>query len=145
MPTGEFNVRVVTPDGEAWSGRATSVVIPGSDGYFGIWRGHFPLIAGMDAGAVMLKTPEEHVISLIAVSGGFVEVGRDGVTILAESAELGEEIDVIRASSSEERARERLSAQFADIDVQRAQVALNKALNRERVAERAKAKPTSML
>jgi F-type H+-transporting ATPase subunit epsilon len=145
MSHTEFTMRVVTPDGEVWSGTATSVVVPGLDGYFGVWAGHAPMISGLDVGAVLIKTPEEHVIKFIAVAGGFVEVQPGAVTVLAESAELGEDIDVIRADSALERARERLSHHFADIDVNRAQVALNKALNRKRVADRAKAKPTSMV
>ena len=97
MPTAEMELKVVTPDGEVWAGQATSVVIPGLDGYFGVWRGHAPLVAGMDIGAVLIKTPEEHVVKFIAVTGGFVEVNQHGVTILAETAELAEDIDVIRA------------------------------------------------
>ena len=144
MPDTAFAVRVVTPDGEVWRGQATSVVVPGLDGYFGVWAGHAPLVSGMEIGAVMIKTPEEHVINFIAVSGGFVEVKPDMVTILAESAELGQDIDTNRATNAEERARERLSQHFADIDIPRAEVALRKALNRKRIAERAKAKPTQL-
>ncbi|MBN2082066.1 ATP synthase F1 subunit epsilon [bacterium] len=145
MPTAELELKVVTPDGEVWAGQATSVVIPGLDGYFGVWRGHAPLVAGMDIGAVLIKTPEEHVVKFIAVTGGFVEVNQRGVTVLAENAEMAEDIDVIRADKALERARERLSKHFSDIDVERAQVALTKALNRKRVAERAKEKRTSIV
>jgi len=145
MPAVEFTVRLVTPDGEKWSSRATSVVVPGLDGYFGIWANHAPLIAGLDIGVVMIKTPDETVVQMLAVTGGFIEVTRGEVRILAEMAEEGEEIDVIRADKALRRARERLSKHFADIDVERAQVALRKALNRKRVAERAKQQPTSML
>lgn len=145
MPTTEFSVKVVTPDGEVWNGMATSVVIPGLDGYFGVWAHHAPLIAGMDIGAVMIKTPEEHVLTMLAVAGGFVEIDHEGVKILAESAELAEDIDAIRATHAADRARERLSKSFADIDVSRAEVAMKKALNRKRVAERAKARPTEMV
>jgi F-type H+-transporting ATPase subunit epsilon len=145
MAQTEFTLRVVTPDGEVWSGLATSVVVPGLDGYFGVWAGHAAMISGLAVGAVLIKTPDEHVIKFIAISGGFVEISHGVVTVLAESAELGEDIDVIRADSALERARERLSHHFADIDVNRATVALNKALNRKRIASRAKAKPTSMV
>jgi F-type H+-transporting ATPase subunit epsilon len=141
----DFAVRVVTPDGEVWSGRATSVVLPGLDGYFGVWKDHMPLIAGLDVGSLMIKTPTEHVVTFMAVSGGFAEVSRDGVTVLAESAELASNIDVIRATQSEERARERLAKMFHDVDVSRAEVALKKASNRRKVAEMARAHPTSMV
>lgn len=140
----DFAVKVVTPDGEAWSGQATSVVVPGLDGYFGVWKDHMPLIAAMDVGALWIKTPAEHVLTLLAVDGGFVEVNREGVTILAESAALGDDIDVIAATKAEEEARAKLAQHFGDIEVERAQVALNKALNRKRVAELTKSKPTQM-
>ena len=145
MPEREFALKVVTQDREVWNGSATSVVIPGLDGYFGVWAGHAPLIAGMGLGAVLIRTLDEHVIKFCAVAGGFVEVGAAGVTVLAEAAELGEDIDVIRADKALERARERLSKHFADIDIDRAQVALRKALNRQRVADRAEEKPTVMV
>jgi F-type H+-transporting ATPase subunit epsilon len=140
-----FTVRVVTPDGEVWSGEAVSVVVPGIEGYFGVWKGHEPLISAMDIGTLMIKTPSEQVVSLIAVHGGFVQVTGDEVIVLAETAEFSEQIDITRATTSEERARERLSGKFADIDVPRAQVALRKASARRRVAELAKSRPTSML
>jgi F-type H+-transporting ATPase subunit epsilon len=145
MPLHEFDLKVVTPDGEVWHSQATSVVIPGLDGYFGVWAGHEPLIAGVGTGAVMIKTPEEHVVHLVSVSGGFVEVSSAGVTVLAEAAEIGADIDVIRSDAALTRARERLSEHFADIDVERAQVALRKALNRKRVAERAAEKRTTIV
>lgn len=143
--TSEFALRVVTPDGEAWSGQATSVVIPGLDGYFGVWAGHAPMISGLSVGAVLIKTTDERVVRFVAVSGGFVEVTGERVTVLAESAELGDDIDIIRADKALERARARLSKHFADIDIERARVALNKALNRKRIADRVKAKPTTMV
>ncbi|MCC7477137.1 ATP synthase F1 subunit epsilon [bacterium] len=141
----DFAVKVVTPDGEVWSGRAVSVIVPGLDGYFGVWQGHAPLVAGMGIGTLSIKTPGEVVVDVIAVSGGFVEVSREGVTILAEAAEMGGSIDTIRASESETRARERLSGKFANIDIERAQVALRKAANRRRAAELARSRPTSMV
>src|SRR5687768_12494374 len=114
----DFNVKVVTPDGEVWAGRATSVVVPGLDGCFGVWKDHMPMIAGMDLGALWIKTPQETVLTLLAVDGGFVEVSRDGVTVLAESAEIGGEIDVIAATKEEEEARALLSNHFGDIEVE---------------------------
>lgn len=140
-----FMVKVVTPDGEVWSGPAVSVILPGQGGYLGVWPGHEPLVTVMDIGSLLIKTPSEQVITLLAVAGGFAQVTGSEVTILAESAELAEQIDTIRATKSEERARERLSGKFADVDIERAQVALRKASARRRVAEAAKGKPVSMV
>lgn len=140
-----FNVKVVTPDGEVWSGDAVSVILPAADGYLGVWPGHEPLVTAMDIGILSIKTPSEQVITLIAVHGGFAQITGSEVTVLAESAEIAESIDTIRAVKSEERARERLSGKFADIDIERAQVALRKAAARKRVADAAKSKPVSMV
>ena len=145
MALADFDVRVVTPDGEVFSGRTTSVVVPGVDGYFGVWRGHAPLIAGMDIGMVLIMGAEDRVVHIVAVSGGFVEVKGGSVTILAEAAERADNIDTIRADSALTRARDRLSKHFAEIDVERAEVALRKSLNRKRAAERMAEKPTSLV
>jgi len=145
MPQADFSVRVVTPDGEVWSGRSTSVVVPGVDGYFGVWHGHAPLIAGMDIGLVMIMGAEDRVVHIVAVSGGFVEVSREGVTVLAEAAEKADDIDTIRADHALDKARDQLSKHFSGVDVERADVALKKAINRKRAAERAKEKPTSLV
>jgi F-type H+-transporting ATPase subunit epsilon len=141
---GGFGLRVVTPEGEVWSGIAESVVVPGLDGYFGVWKGHSPLIAALDVGAVMIKVPGESAISFVAVTGGFVEVNPEGVTILAESAELGEEIDLVRAQDAEKRARERLEKFFSETDVNRAMESVRRAIARKHIAERVKQKPTQM-
>jgi len=70
----------------------------------------------------------------MAVSGGFAEVGQERITVLAETAELAEEIDTRRADSSRQRAEERLNRRHEDgVDVARAQAALSRALNRLRV------------
>jgi F-type H+-transporting ATPase subunit epsilon len=75
---------------------------------------------------------------LFALSSGILETGGNQVTILADSMETAEEIDVSRARAAERRARERLSRHGEDIDVARAQAALQRALNRLRAAEEAR-------
>ncbi len=72
----------------------------------------------------------------MAVSGGFLEVRPDRVTILAQAAERAENIDVARAKAAKERAERRLQAKQEDIDHKRAELALRRALNRLNVANR---------
>jgi F-type H+-transporting ATPase subunit epsilon len=139
----DFATKVVTPDGAVWEGRAVSVVVPGLDGYFGVWQGHAPLISAMDIGVVMIKTPADRNIVYISVAGGFVEVNPQGVTVLAESAELAESIDLVRAGAAEQRARE-AAGKFFDHVEEPADTVLRRALNRKQTAERAKARPTEM-
>ena len=70
----------------------------------------------------------------MAVSGGFTEVGREQVTVLAETAERAEEVDIQRAESSRQRAEERLARRHEEqVDVTRAQAALSRAINRLKV------------
>lgn len=130
-----FPVVVISPDGEIYRGEAVSLVVPAVDGYLGVLKGHVPMITVLDVGEMLIRTPDEHILSL-AVAGGFMEVRRDETVVLCDRAELREDIDVIRASKAEERARERLTGRMQDINVERAQVALKKAVNREKVAHR---------
>lgn len=134
MSTAKYDLKVVTPDGEVWSGQTTSCVIPGLDGYFGVWKGHAPLISGLEQGTLMIEHPEEHRIQFIAVGGGFVEINADGVTVLAETAEQAGDIDMLRVDEAEKRARERLQKYYSqpemEIDMERAMFALKKAMVR---------------
>ena len=130
-----FTVVVVSPDGELFRSQAVSILVPAVEGYLGIMRGHAPMIAAMDIGELLIRTPDEHIVSL-AVAEGIVEVRRSETLILCDHAEFREDIDVARAGHAEERARERLSGQFDNIDIDRAAVAIRKAQNRIRVAQR---------
>jgi F-type H+-transporting ATPase subunit epsilon len=130
-----FPVVIISPDGEIFRDEAVSIVVPAVDGYLGVLKGHVPMITVLDVGEMLIRTPDEHILSL-AVAGGFMEVRRDETVVLCDHAEFREDIDVIRASKAEERARERLTGRMQDINVERAQVALKKSVNREKVAQR---------
>ena len=134
MPS--FQVDVVSVNHKLYSSEAVSLVAPGADGYFGVLRGHAPLVAALKIGELEITPAAGQAPVLIAVSGGFIEVHPDCVTVLADSAELAEEIDVERARLAKERAEALLQAGGENTDVDRAQAALLRALNRLRVAER---------
>ena len=93
-----------------------------------------PLLTSLQIGALRFAE-EGGSEAWMAVSGGFAEVGQERVTILAETAERADEIDVARAKSSQQRAEERLASreQQEEVDVVRAQMALSRALNRLKV------------
>jgi len=113
------------------------VVIPGSEGYFGVLPGHAPLLSTLGVGEVTYRQGrEEH---FLAVMGGFAEVRGDRVIILAETAELPEEIDRERAERSRQRAEQRLAGRSGgpdDVDYARALAALARALARLQVSGR---------
>jgi F-type H+-transporting ATPase subunit epsilon len=128
-----FALEVVTPERVAYSGQVTSLQAPGSEGSFGVLAGHIPLLTGLQIGQLRFVEEDGSEVQ-VAISGGFVEAGREQVAVLAETAEYDSEIDVPRAETARERARQRLSSQI-DIDVERARAALLRALTRLRVAD----------
>src|SRR5690625_4444814 len=102
-------------------------------GELGILPGHIPLVAPLTINAVRLKRDNQE--DLVAVNGGFLEVRPDKVTILAQSAEKASDIDVDRAERAKERAAQLLESNNPEIDVARAKLALNRAMNRLNVAK----------
>ncbi len=130
-----LRLELATPTRLVVSGEVDEVVVPGVEGAFGVLPGHAPLLSLVGTGEVMYRTGrEEHHL---AVSGGFAEVGPDHVTILTESAERPDEIDLARAKSARERAEQRLRPQAGEeIDVERALSALARAEGRLQTAGR---------
>ncbi|MHB9026590.1 MAG: ATP synthase F1 subunit epsilon [Armatimonadota bacterium] len=129
-----FDVLVVAADRQIYQGPAVSVVVPALDGYLGILRGHAPLYAALKVGVITIQLPDTQTPMEIAVSGGFVEVSAERVLVLADSAELAAEIDIERALHAKERAEERIRQGGPDTDVDRARIALLRAINRLRAA-----------
>ena len=110
------------------------VFLPTPLGEYGILPGHSSLISVLATGQVRIEQPEK--TDAFAVSGGLLEVYPDRVLIIAETAERAEEIDVDRATASNERAEQRVADAGRDesIDLKRAEAALARALNRIKVA-----------
>lgn len=126
-------LQVVTPERTVLEDKVESVVLPAVDGALGILANHAPLIAGLTTGVVEFG-PVGREKRKMAVAGGFVEVAENQVTVLADAAELGEEIDVLRAKTALERARKRLAERTANLDFVRAQRAVTRAMARLRAA-----------
>lgn len=104
-----FELDIVTPERTLYSEPVTSVQLPASGGSIGILAGHAPLLAELAVGEGVIRTAsgaEEHLV----IAGGFVEVTRDRVTVLADTAEFAADIDVDRAEASLARARELLAS-----------------------------------
>ncbi|SFH06388.1 ATP synthase F1 subcomplex epsilon subunit [Desulfotomaculum arcticum] len=120
-------LEIVTPERKVYSQEVRFVVVPGSEGELGFLPEHAALVSAVKVGLV--RVHHEGKILKIAVSGGFVEVRSSRVTILANSAEREDQIDVKRAEEAKERAEHRLQG-GGDIDTLRAEAALKRALNR---------------
>ncbi|MCZ3389477.1 MAG: F0F1 ATP synthase subunit epsilon [Actinomycetia bacterium] len=98
-----LQVQLVAADRSVWSGEATMVIARTLDGDLGILTGHVPVLGELADGVVLIKTTDGEVVSA-AVHGGFISVENDTVSLLAEVAELSNEIDVDRARAALERA-----------------------------------------
>ena len=128
-----LTLEVATPSRLVVAEPADEVVVPGSQGYFGVLPGHAPLLATLGIGELTYRhgTAQHR----LALTGGFAEVRNDKVIVLAENAERPGEIDRERALRAKERAERRLGGREGDIDFVRAQAALARALIRLQVAD----------
>jgi len=130
-----YRLEIVTPNKVVFSGDVTSFSAPGVIGGFQVLRNHAPLLSNIAVGEVKL-TDAGGIEFRFATSGGFVEVHENKLVMLAETVERSDEIDVTRAEAARERARKRLADKEAGIDIERARLALHRALNRLKVAAR---------
>ncbi|HWI54457.1 MAG TPA: F0F1 ATP synthase subunit epsilon [Desulfobacteria bacterium] len=132
MADKNLTVEIVTPERLVYSEPAEMVVAPGVEGYLGILPLHAPIVSGLEIG--VLKVVAGGKESKLAISGGFMEVSNDKVVILADTAERGDEVDVLRAKSARERAEQRLTNRTSDIDAARAESSLRRAVARLKAA-----------
>ncbi len=123
-----FQLEIVTPEKMVVKDQAEEMQIPGKNGYLGILPGHAPLISELSVGQISYRNGSE--THYLCVAWGFAEVLPDKVTILAETAERGEDVDCERAQKAKERAEKRLSSGDPEVDVPRAQDALARAKSR---------------
>jgi F-type H+-transporting ATPase subunit epsilon len=124
-----YLLTIVTPEKIFYEDEVASLIAPGSEGYLGVLTNHAPLITGLVPGKLTVKDENNQEVHF-AVSGGFMEVFKNQVTILADSIEFVKDIDVERAKRSLERARQRLKSKEKDIDIPRAIAAMKRAENR---------------
>ena len=125
-------LEVVTPQKAIVSEEVEIVVAPGSEGEFGALKGHTTFLTSLKVGTLRYKDVNGKERYLF-INGGFAEVLPDKVTILAESVEYRQDIDVERATEAKERAEKRLAAKAADTDLVRAEVALKRAVHRLKI------------
>jgi F-type H+-transporting ATPase subunit epsilon len=127
-------LRVVTPSRQIVREDVEEVQAPGREGYLGILPGHAPLISELKPGEFTYR--QGKTVRSLAVGGGLLEVLPEQVTVLAETAETPEDIDIARAQAARERAEKRLRSSNPETDIQRATVALERALIRLQIASR---------
>ncbi|MBD3234245.1 MAG: ATP synthase F1 subunit epsilon [candidate division Zixibacteria bacterium] len=123
-----YKLSVVTQEKVLFEEDVSSLIAPGAQGYLGILTDHAPLITSLVPGKLTIKDTSGNE-NFYAISGGFLEVSNNRATILADAVEPLEDIDLSRAESALQRARERLQKQ-EDIDLERARKAKERAENR---------------
>lgn len=138
----QMTVQVVTPDGLKYDHHASFIHAVTKDGQIGILPGHINLVAPLEVDELKVRrVDDESHVDWIAVNGGIIEVKDDFITIVANSAERDRDIDVSRAERAKQRAERVLEEETKRVleeatksdrndDVQRAQIALRRALNR---------------
>ncbi len=129
----KLTLDIVTPYGHVFTGEVDEIVAAGSDGELGILPDHIPLITTLKIGMLTYRNGSE--TAHFFVNWGYAEVGPDKVTIIADSAEKSEDIDVERARKAMQRAEERLK-QIEKFDEGRARAALERSMMRVQIAEK---------
>ena len=132
----KMNLKIVTPERIVLDDEVDMVIVRTIDGDRGILPRHAPLLTALEIGEIKVKDDGEE--QSIAASQGYMEVHSSEVTILVNTAELEDEIDIERALAAKKRAEKRLRKKSAEekINEKRAEMALRKALNRVNVAGR---------
>jgi F-type H+-transporting ATPase subunit epsilon len=132
----QISLEIVTPEGVCVREAVEEVEAPGVEGYFGVLPGHTPFLSELKIGTVRYRVGgEDH---LVAVTWGFAEVLPYKVTLLVNTAERGEDIDLQRAETARQRAQQRLEEFGVAYETDRARESAEKAQARLETAERAK-------
>ncbi|MBN1212099.1 MAG: ATP synthase F1 subunit epsilon [candidate division Zixibacteria bacterium] len=132
-----FHLSIVTPEKSYYEGEIKSLVVPGTEGYLGILSHHAPLITALMPGKIEFRDEHDEVY-IMAVSGGFLEVSGNLATILADTVEDADKIDIERARAAYEREKKRLISAGkgeTDIDLPSVRAALARAANRIKIYE----------
>jgi F-type H+-transporting ATPase subunit epsilon len=132
-----FQLTIVTPQGPVFEGSVASVVLPGSEGEFGVLPSHERLLAPLRIGEVEVRTDDELLYA--AIADGFADVDGEEVVVMVESCEFADNVDVARAELARSRAEQGLVALAEDAEAKRIQeyeAALERARNRIAVAQK---------
>ena len=123
-----IHVDVVSAEESIFSGLAEMVVVPGTEGELGIYPRHAPLLTRIKPGSIRIKKPDTDKEELIYVSGGMLEIQPGVVTVLADTAIRGADLDEARALEAKRAAEEAMKNRGSDIDYARAQAELLEAV-----------------
>ena len=123
-----FELKIIEPDGMFFEGQASFLEFTSVMGEMGVYANHIPLTTILVPG--VMKIHNDGQVKKAAVIGGFIEIQKDRITVMAEDAQWPEEIDVERAKAAKKRAEERLQKKETGLDTARAEAALKRAMAR---------------
>ena len=129
-----FKLRIISPDRIFYEGEAIMLELNTVDGIVGIYKNHMPMTYIIAPG-VMRITESEESVKEAALHSGFMQILQEEITVLAEVVEWPEEIDENRAKEAQIRAERRLAMKEANLNAQRAELALRRALTRQEVKQ----------
>lgn len=131
---GKLNLEIVAAERVVYSAAVDVVIAQGVVGQMALLPSHAPLMTMLEPSELMVRKDGEDCS--IFISGGFLELMNDKITILADSAERAEEIDMARAEEAKQHAEKELQLRGVDIDLARAEAALRRSLTRLKIAEK---------
>jgi F-type H+-transporting ATPase subunit epsilon len=129
----EFTLTILTPNKTYFKDKVDAVVFRAMEGDMAVLADHIPMITGIKIG--ILKIRQKEKVIKIALGGGYADIGEEETTIIANSAESPEEIDVGRAKAAKEKAERRLRAAREEVEIIRAKSSLKRALTRLELAK----------
>ena len=133
-----MRLEIITAERQVFGDDVDLVVAPGTEGQLGILPHHAPLMSSLQPGELIIRKDGEE--TYLAISGGFLEVLDNQVTVLADAAERSDEIDEERAQAAMELARQRIEGREADIELEQVAVAMRRAQIRLNVVRRRRAR-----
>jgi F-type H+-transporting ATPase subunit epsilon len=139
----KLQLAVVTAEGESFSGEVDMVVAPGGLGEFTVLPSHARMISTLDSGELRFNQNSDSVS--MAMTGGFLEVSDNRVTVLADAAERDDAIDLERAEAALARAEARIASSPADMDLERAMASLRRARVRVTLGRRRRERGTTQI
>lgn len=128
-----FELRIIEPDEMFFDGEGDFLEFTSVEGQMGVYKNHIPFTTILEP--CVMKIHNGDTVKKAAILGGFVEILKDQITVLAEDANWPDEIDVKRAEEAKKRAEDRLSQKEAGLDVARAELALKRAIARINAAQ----------
>ncbi|MDP4118415.1 MAG: ATP synthase F1 subunit epsilon [Bacillota bacterium] len=129
-----FFLEIITPYKKIFADDAEMIIFKTPEGEMAVLSGHMPLVAAVSIGQIRIKKNDEWLEAF--VSEGFIKIGGDKTTLIVDTAEWPDEIDVNRANAAAERAREKLQMQLSNKEFATYQAALQRAMVRLKIKRR---------